>query len=188
VPTPRVRLAIVLAAFAALIGSLAILSAPASPSQYETSEAVTAPPRPLRPDDTTTTTVPPPPTTTTQPPPPPTTTTTQAPPPPVTTTQPPPPPHPEPEARSSGVGSGDPYSDASWDRLAGCESGGDWSVNTGNGYYGGIQFSLSSWRSVGGSGYPHENSRAEQIHRGQLLWEQGGWAHWPACTSSFGWR
>ncbi len=121
----------------------------------------------------------------------PTTTTTVPPPPPTTTTTAPPPPPPEPvraEAPPATSGGGDPYDDASWQRLAQCESGGDWSINTGNGYYGGIQFSLASWESVGGVGYPHEASPSEQISRGRLLWEQGGWAHWPACTASFGWR
>lgn len=121
---------------------------------------------------------------------PPTTTTTTSPPPPptTTTTQPPPPPAPVVVQKSSTAGSGDPSDPASWDRLAQCESGGDWSINTGNGYYGGLQFSLSSWQGVGGTGYPHEHSRSEQIHRGQLLWNQGGWGHWPGCTRSFGWR
>jgi len=75
-----------------------------------------------------------------------------------------------------------------WDDLADCESGGDWSIATGNGYYGGLQFSLSSWRAVGGSGYPHENSRAEQIHRAELLLEQQGWGAWPACSRQLGLR
>lgn len=83
---------------------------------------------------------------------------------------------------------GDPALDETWDRLAGCESGGDWAIDTGNGYYGGIQFSLSSWRAVGGTGYPHQHPRTEQIHRGRLLWQQGGWAHWPACSSRLGYR
>ena len=75
-----------------------------------------------------------------------------------------------------------------WDDLAACESGGDWSIDTGNGYYGGLQFSLSSWRAVGGSGYPHENSRAEQINRAEQLLEQQGWGAWPACSRQLGLR
>src|SRR5687768_8553280 len=55
-----------------------------------------------------------------------------------------------------------------WDRIAACESGGNWAINTGNGYYGGLQFSLSSWRGVGGVGLPSEASREEQIARGQM--------------------
>lgn len=80
------------------------------------------------------------------------------------------------------------HSVAMWERLAQCESNGNWSINTGNGYYGGIQFSLSSWRAVGGAGYPHQNTKWEQIHRGELLQQRQGWGAWPACTRKFGWR
>jgi hypothetical protein len=83
---------------------------------------------------------------------------------------------------------GDPNDPATWDRLAHCESDGHWSINTGNGYYGGLQFSLSSWRSVGGTGYPHNASRDEQIERAKRLYASGGWRNWPACTRRFGWR
>jgi hypothetical protein len=75
-----------------------------------------------------------------------------------------------------------------WDRLAACESGGNWSINTGNGYYGGLQFSLSSWRAVGGSGYPHRASRAEQIRRGRRLKARQGWGAWPSCSGKLGLR
>ena len=75
-----------------------------------------------------------------------------------------------------------------WDRLAECESNGDWQANTGNGYYGGVQFSLRSWRWVGGEGYPHEASRAEQIHRAEHLLELQGWVAWPACSRLLGLR
>jgi hypothetical protein len=76
--------------------------------------------------------------------------------------------------------------DSVWDALAQCESGGNWSINTGNGYYGGLQFSLSSWQAVGGSGYPHENSREEQIKRGKILQERQGWGAWPSCAAELG--
>ena len=112
-------------------------------------------------------------------------TTTTAPPPPP---PPPPPPAPEVEPVSTGSGYADPNNPATWDRLAQCESGGNWAANTGNGYYGGIQFSLSSWQAVGGTGYPHEASRETQIAMGQRLWSQGGWGHWPACSSKLGYR
>jgi len=78
--------------------------------------------------------------------------------------------------------------DTVWDRLAECESGGNWSINTGNGYYGGIQFSLSSWRAVGGSGYPHHHSRETQIEMGERLKAQQGWGAWPACSRKLGLR
>lgn len=79
-------------------------------------------------------------------------------------------------------------SGSAWDRLAACESGGNWSINTGNGYYGGLQFSLSSWRGVGGQGYPHQASKAEQIRRAEMLRARGGWGHWPACSAKLGLR
>ena len=75
-----------------------------------------------------------------------------------------------------------------WDRLAQCESGGNWSLSTGNGYYGGLQFSASTWRAVGGSGLPHQHSRAEQIKRGQILQARSGWGQWPHCSSRLGLR
>jgi LysM repeat protein len=73
-----------------------------------------------------------------------------------------------------------------WDQLAQCESGGNWQINTGNGYYGGLQFSLGSWKAVGGSGYPHEHSREEQIRRGEILQSKQGWGAWPACSRKLG--
>lgn len=73
-----------------------------------------------------------------------------------------------------------------WDRLAGCESGGNWSINTGNGFYGGLQFTISSWQGVGGSGLPSDASREEQIMRGQMLQSRQGWGAWPACSAKLG--
>jgi LysM repeat protein len=75
-----------------------------------------------------------------------------------------------------------------WDRLAACESGGRWNINTGNGYYGGLQFSLSTWRAVGGSGLPSDNTREEQIARAEILLARSGWGQWPACTAKLGLR
>lgn len=75
-----------------------------------------------------------------------------------------------------------------WDRLAQCEASGNWHINTGNGYYGGLQFTLSSWRAAGGSGYPHQASREEQILRGQKLQAMQGWGAWPACSAKLGLR
>jgi hypothetical protein len=116
--------------------------------------------------------------------------TTTAPPAPTTTTTAPPPPPPAPAVQPvvSGGGYNDPNNPAAWDRLAQCESGGNWAANTGNGYYGGIQFSLSSWQAVGGTGRPDQASRETQIAMGQRLWNQGGWSHWPACSSRLGYR
>lgn len=75
-----------------------------------------------------------------------------------------------------------------WDRLAQCESGGNWSINTGNGYYGGLQFSLSTWRAYGGTGYPHENSREQQIAIAERVQAAQGWGAWPSCSRKLGLR
>lgn len=77
---------------------------------------------------------------------------------------------------------------ATWDALAWCESTGRWDINTGNGYYGGIQFHPRSWRAVGGEGYPHEATRIEQIYRGELLLDLQGWGAWPGCSRKLGLR
>ena len=94
------------------------------------------------------------------------------------------------EKSSSGSSSGTSStpSGSVWDRLAQCESGGNWSINTGNGYYGGLQFSLSTWRAYGGSGMPHEASREEQIAIAKKLQADAGWGSWPACSSKLGLR
>ncbi|EFQ83768.1 Transglycosylase-like domain protein [Aeromicrobium marinum DSM 15272] len=76
--------------------------------------------------------------------------------------------------------------DSVWDRLAQCESGGNWATNTGNGYYGGVQFSLPTWRSMGGSGLPSEASREEQIQRASALQARSGWGQWPSCARKLG--
>jgi uncharacterized protein YabE (DUF348 family) len=65
-----------------------------------------------------------------------------------------------------------------WDRIAACESGGNWSINTGNGYYGGLQFSAATWKSVGGPGLPHEQSREVQIKYAKILQARSGWGQW----------
>jgi resuscitation-promoting factor RpfB len=75
-----------------------------------------------------------------------------------------------------------------WDRLAQCESGGNWSINTGNGYYGGLQFSESTWRAYGGQGLPHQNSREQQIAIAQKMVNASGGSYgaWPHCSSVLG--
>ena len=70
-----------------------------------------------------------------------------------------------------------------WEALAQCESGGNWSINTGNGYYGGLQFSLSSWAAAGGTGNPAAASKAEQIRVAENLLQMQGWGAWPACAA-----
>lgn len=73
-----------------------------------------------------------------------------------------------------------------WEKLAECESSGNWAANTGNGFYGGLQFTLSSWHAVGGSGYPNQASASEQIARAQMLQARQGWSAWPACSAKLG--
>ena len=74
-----------------------------------------------------------------------------------------------------------------WDALANCESGGNWAINTGNGYYGGLQFSLSTWRAYGGPGYPHQQSRETQIAIATKLRDaSGGYGAWPSCSAKLG--
>jgi resuscitation-promoting factor RpfB len=84
-----------------------------------------------------------------------------------------------------------PSGDSSvWDSLAQCESGGNWAINTGNGYYGGLQFNLGTWQSYGGgayAAYPHEASREQQIAIATKLRDaSGGYGAWPACAASLG--
>ena len=74
-----------------------------------------------------------------------------------------------------------------WDQLAECESGGNWAINTGNGYYGGLQFNLDTWRAYGGTGYPHENSREQQIAIATKVRDaNGGYGSWPHCSQQLG--
>ena len=91
-------------------------------------------------------------------------------------------PEPEPEPASDFSGGS-----TVWDALAQCESGGNWAINTGNGYYGGLQFSASSWRAVGGTGLPHQHSRETQIAIATKLRDaSGGYGAWPSCSSKLG--
>jgi uncharacterized protein YabE (DUF348 family) len=77
-----------------------------------------------------------------------------------------------------------------WDALAECESGGDWSINTGNGYYGGLQFNYDTWHAYGGGAYadyPHEASREQQIAIAEKVRDAtGGYGSWPACAAELG--
>ncbi|MFD1814078.1 transglycosylase family protein [Rhodococcus gannanensis] len=68
-----------------------------------------------------------------------------------------------------------------WDGVAQCESGGNWSINTGNGYYGGLQFSQSTWQAYGGSGSAHNASKAEQIRVAENVLAGQGVGAWPVC-------
>lgn len=76
--------------------------------------------------------------------------------------------------------------DVNWDAIAACESGGNWAINTGNGYFGGLQFSPSTWRSNGGSGMPHQASREEQIRIAENVLRTQGIGAWPTCGKKAG--
>ena len=78
-----------------------------------------------------------------------------------------------------------------WDSLAQCESGGDWSINTGNGFFGGLQFTPSTWAGHGGTAYApsaHLATREQQIAIAERVQASQGWGAWPACTASLGIR
>lgn len=78
-----------------------------------------------------------------------------------------------------------------WDQLAQCESGGDWSIDTGNGYSGGLQFADSTWAGYGGTEYAPRASQAtreEQIAVAERVQASQGWGAWPACTAKLGIR
>ena len=68
-----------------------------------------------------------------------------------------------------------------WDAVAACESGGNWAINTGNGYYGGLQFNMGTWHANGGSGSPHNASREEQIRVAENVLQSQGIGAWPSC-------
>jgi resuscitation-promoting factor RpfB len=94
-------------------------------------------------------------------------------------------------AARSAAAKASPVADGSvWDRLARCESGGNWSANTGNGYYGGLQFDKSTWRANGGTQYapyPHQATREEQIAVAQRVRNsRGNYRAWPSCSARMG--
>lgn len=79
-------------------------------------------------------------------------------------------------------------SDETWDALAQCESSGNWSINTGNGFSGGLQFTPSTWKAFGGTGKAHNASRAEQIRVAENVLDAQGWKAWPSCSKKIGLR
>jgi hypothetical protein len=93
-----------------------------------------------------------------------------------------------------GLATADPAAAApvrTWERVAQCESGGNWHADTGNGYYGGLQFADDTWDSFGGERFAHKASRAskrEQIHIAEKVLHAQGWDAWPACSSKLGLR
>ncbi|WP_345312129.1 transglycosylase family protein [Gordonia alkaliphila] len=83
-----------------------------------------------------------------------------------------------------GGGNASAATDAEWDRVAQCESGGNWAINTGNGYYGGLQFSPSTWTGHGGGQFApsaHQASKAEQIVVAERVLASQGKGAWPSC-------
>ena len=79
--------------------------------------------------------------------------------------------------------------DSDWDKLAQCESGGNWAINTGNGYYGGLQFSYGTWLAYGGGEFaPTANlaTREQQIIVAERTLAAQGWGAWPACSARYG--
>jgi LysM repeat protein len=89
---------------------------------------------------------------------------------------------------SSASASSAPASGSVWDQLAQCESGGNWGINTGNGYSGGLQFAPGTWAANGGTGSAHNASREEQIRVAERVRASQGWGAWPACSSKLGLR
>lgn len=75
-----------------------------------------------------------------------------------------------------------------WDAVAACESESRWDLDTGNGFFGGLQFTLVSWSGVDGEGSPAAASRDEQIMRAEMLHELQGWEAWPRCSAQLGLR
>jgi resuscitation-promoting factor RpfB len=93
----------------------------------------------------------------------------------------------KPRAKVVRVGTKVP--DGPWDRLAQCESGGNWHINTGNGYYGGLQFSSGTWLAYGGGKFASRAdlaSRDEQIAIAEKVLKNQGWGAWPACSARLG--
>lgn len=87
-----------------------------------------------------------------------------------------------PMAAVTGMAAGTANADSvNWDAVAACESGGNWSINTGNGYYGGLQFTMGTWQSNGGNGAPHAASREEQIRVAENVLQSQGIGAWPTC-------
>ena len=91
---------------------------------------------------------------------------------------------------SAGGSGGGPseVGDDVWAKLAQCESGGNPRTNTGNGFYGMYQFTLETWQSLGGTGYPHEADAATQTAMAKKLQAQAGWGQWPGCADKLGLR
>lgn len=90
-----------------------------------------------------------------------------------------------------GVGTADAASVSVWDRVAKCESSGNWKIDTGNGYSGGLQIKHSTWRGNGGSAYAPiaaGATKSQQIAVAQKILSKQGWRAWPVCSRKAGMR
>lgn len=88
------------------------------------------------------------------------------------------------------VGAGSASAAPDWDQLASCESSGNWNINTGNGFYGGVQFTQSTWEAFGGAAYAARAdlaTKAQQIEIATKVLDSQGPGAWPACSNSTGW-
>ena len=83
-----------------------------------------------------------------------------------------------PIALGAGIANAD---SVNWDAIAQCESGGNWAISTGNGYYGGLQFTPGTWSANGGYGMPNQASRSEQIRVAENVLRTQGLGAWPVC-------
>jgi transglycosylase family protein len=98
---------------------------------------------------------------------------------------------PEPQGGNSGAAAPAVADGSVWDAIAQCESNGNWSINTGNGFSGGLQFAPSTWAGLGGTEYAPEAwqaTREQQIAVAQKVQAAQGWGAWPACTAKLGLR
>ncbi len=89
-------------------------------------------------------------------------------------------------ASALGAGTATADSGVNWDAVAQCESGGNWAINTGNGYFGGLQFSPATWKANGGRGLPSQASREEQIRVAENVLSSQGIDAWPVCGKAAG--
>jgi hypothetical protein len=92
-------------------------------------------------------------------------------------------------AGMASVGRASAATDQEWDSLAGCESGGNWSIDTGNGFQGGLQFTPGTWAAYGGAKYGSTADRAtreQQISVAEQVLAVQGWAPWAGCSAALG--
>ncbi|HEY5888426.1 MAG TPA: transglycosylase family protein, partial [Acidimicrobiales bacterium] len=75
---------------------------------------------------------------------------------------------------------------SNWAGVAHCESGGNWALANGNGYYGGLQFNVGTWRAYGGTGMPNETPAWYQATIAERIRVQSGLQHWPGCGAYYG--